>query len=77
MDEQKYLVVAVSKETLATMVAKKVSNRFSLIVNKIDSSNWKGYKLYIDPVDRSDEDLEYIRGYAHGVLETLNDIIPA
>jgi hypothetical protein len=74
MSANKFIVCATSKNELAVIVARAISKRFSLIVDKQDSTNWRGYHLCIDPTDRTDEDLEYIRGYAYGVLDTVQKI---
>ena len=73
--ENETLIIGTTDSKLADIIADHISHRFNLIVEKRDSSNWKGYRLYIDRVDRSEEVIQYVKGFAQGVFFTLTNHI--
>ena len=69
--DNEFLIIAVSNPELATTIGMMIANRFGLIVEKRDGSSYKGYRLYADANKRDAAEIEFMRGYANGIFDTL------
>lgn len=69
--ENKFLIIRVKNNELARIIARSISNKYNLVVSIEEGSRWKGFRLYADKVERNEEDISHIKGYALGVFDTL------
>jgi hypothetical protein len=69
--ENKFLIIGVKNNELAKIVARSIAKKCNLIVSIEEGSKFKGFRLYADKVERNDEEVSHIKGYALGVFDTL------
>lgn len=69
--ENKFLIIGVKNNELARIIARSISKKYNLIVSIEELGKFKGFRLYADKVERGEDDVAHIKGYALGVFDTL------
>lgn len=69
--ENKFLIIGVKNNELAKIVARSIAKKCNLIVSIEEGSKFKGFRLYADKVERNDEEVSHIKGYAIGIFDAL------
>jgi hypothetical protein len=70
MKEFKQLIISVTDKKLANIIASKIYMKFGETVQTQDSTEFNGYRLFMDEsVD--DKRIIQIIGYAQGVFDTV------